>query len=95
MVEPALLTAAELGQAYAAGELSPVEATQAALDRIDAYDKAVNAFCLVDPERALASLASPSGAGSEVSRSGRSTGYPPRSRTCCPRRGGRRCEDRG
>ena len=55
MAEPALLTAAELRQAYAAGELSPVEATQAALDRIDAYDKAVNAFCLVDPERALAS----------------------------------------
>ena len=55
MAELALLTAAELCQAYAAGELSPVEATQAALDRIDAYDKAVNAFCLVDPERALAS----------------------------------------
>jgi len=55
MADLALLTAAELHHAYAAGELSPVEATQAALGRIDAYDKAVNAFCLVDPERALAS----------------------------------------
>jgi aspartyl-tRNA(Asn)/glutamyl-tRNA(Gln) amidotransferase subunit A len=55
MADLALLTAAELHHAYAAGELSPVEVTQAALDRIDAYDKAVNAFCLVDPERALAS----------------------------------------
>jgi aspartyl-tRNA(Asn)/glutamyl-tRNA(Gln) amidotransferase subunit A len=54
MAELAPLTATELRRAYAAGELSPVEVTQAALDRIDAYDKAVNAFCLVDPERALA-----------------------------------------
>ncbi|HKE70222.1 MAG TPA: amidase [Nocardioidaceae bacterium] len=54
MAELALLTATELRRAYVAGELSPVEVTQAALDRIDSYDKAVNAFCLVDPERALA-----------------------------------------
>src|SRR5262245_25597015 len=54
MAELALLTATELRRAYAAGELSPVEVTRAALDRIDSYDKAVNAFCLVDPERALA-----------------------------------------
>jgi aspartyl-tRNA(Asn)/glutamyl-tRNA(Gln) amidotransferase subunit A len=54
MAELALLAAAELVRAYADREISPVEATQAALDRIDGYDKAVNAFCLVDPERALA-----------------------------------------
>jgi aspartyl-tRNA(Asn)/glutamyl-tRNA(Gln) amidotransferase subunit A len=54
MAELALLTAAELRRAYADREISPVEATQAALDRIDSYDKAVNAYCLVDPERALA-----------------------------------------
>jgi aspartyl-tRNA(Asn)/glutamyl-tRNA(Gln) amidotransferase subunit A len=54
MAELALLTATELVRQYAARELSPVEATQAALDRIDRYDKVVNAFCLVDPERALA-----------------------------------------
>jgi aspartyl-tRNA(Asn)/glutamyl-tRNA(Gln) amidotransferase subunit A len=54
MAELALLTAADLVRAYADREISPVEATQAALDRIDAYDKAVNAYCLVDPDRALA-----------------------------------------
>ncbi|MGH3478803.1 MAG: amidase [Nocardioidaceae bacterium] len=54
MAELALLTAADLVRAYAGREISPVEATQAALDRIDAYDKAVNAYCLVDPDRALA-----------------------------------------
>jgi aspartyl-tRNA(Asn)/glutamyl-tRNA(Gln) amidotransferase subunit A len=54
MAELALLTAAELVRAYADREISPVEATQAALDRIDAYDKAVNAYCLVDADRALA-----------------------------------------
>jgi aspartyl-tRNA(Asn)/glutamyl-tRNA(Gln) amidotransferase subunit A len=54
MAELALLTAADLVRTYADREISPVEATQAALDRIDAYDKAVNAYCLVDPDRALA-----------------------------------------
>jgi aspartyl-tRNA(Asn)/glutamyl-tRNA(Gln) amidotransferase subunit A len=54
MAELALLTATELVREYAARELSPVEATRAALDRIDRHDKVVNAFCLVDPELALA-----------------------------------------
>lgn len=48
------LTTTELLTAYAAGELSPVEATQAALDRIDQLNPTVNAYCLVDAERALA-----------------------------------------
>lgn len=48
------LTAAELLAAYRSGELSPVEATQAVLDRIARLDSAVNAFCLVDADGALA-----------------------------------------
>lgn len=51
----AYLTATELIASYAKRELSPVEATQAALDRVDAVNEAVNAFCLVDADRAMAS----------------------------------------
>src|SRR5439155_853286 len=51
----AYLTATELVASYAKKELSPVEATQAALDRIDGANEAVNAFCVVDADRALAS----------------------------------------
>lgn len=47
------LTAVELLAAYRAGDLSPVEATQDALDRIAAHDGAVNAFCLVEADSAL------------------------------------------
>ncbi|MGW3469921.1 amidase [Saccharopolyspora sp. NPDC000995] len=47
------LTATELLACYAAGELSPVEATEAALRRIADADEAVNAYCLVDADRAL------------------------------------------
>ncbi|GAA4832899.1 amidase [Saccharopolyspora rosea] len=47
------LTATELLAAYAHGELSPVEATEATLRRIEEADPAVNAYCLVDADRAL------------------------------------------
>ncbi len=47
-------SATELVAAYARRELSPVEATRAVLDRIERADPTVNAFCLVDGERALA-----------------------------------------
>ncbi|WP_300010109.1 amidase [Pseudonocardia sp.] len=47
------LSAVELLAAYRAGELSPVEATRDALDRIDTYDGIVNAFCLVEADDAL------------------------------------------
>jgi aspartyl-tRNA(Asn)/glutamyl-tRNA(Gln) amidotransferase subunit A len=43
----------ELGAAYADRTLSPVEATRAHLDRIAELDPELNAFVLVDPERAL------------------------------------------
>ncbi|MCK5752801.1 MAG: amidase, partial [Mycobacterium sp.] len=46
--------ATELVAGYRDKSISPVEATQAALDAIEAYDDAVNAFVLVDGEGALA-----------------------------------------
>lgn len=52
--ELALCSAAELIKMYARREVSPVEATRAALERVAAHDPAVNAFCLVDADNALA-----------------------------------------
>ncbi|MFI5779882.1 amidase [Nocardia sp. NPDC051570] len=51
--EPAEMTAVELVTAYSQGVLSPVEATRSVLEAIAERDAAVNAFCLVDPDRAL------------------------------------------
>ncbi|MDT3443732.1 MULTISPECIES: Asp-tRNA(Asn)/Glu-tRNA(Gln) amidotransferase subunit GatA [unclassified Pseudofrankia] len=51
------LTAAETAAAIAAGELSAVEATQAALDRVAKVDDAVHAFLHVDAEGALTAAA--------------------------------------
>jgi aspartyl-tRNA(Asn)/glutamyl-tRNA(Gln) amidotransferase subunit A len=51
------LTATELVDGYRSGELSPVEATRACLDRIAQADGELNAFCLVDAEAALAEAA--------------------------------------
>ncbi|WP_020670601.1 amidase [Amycolatopsis nigrescens] len=48
-----LLTASELVAAYSTGELSPVEATRAALRAIEEHDGDYNAYCLVDAESAL------------------------------------------
>ncbi|NIA70190.1 amidase [Pelagibius litoralis] len=50
----AMLTAETLLAAFRAGELSPVDATRAALDRIERFNTKLNAFNLVDPEGALA-----------------------------------------
>ncbi|MFF5278493.1 amidase [Streptomyces sp. NPDC000133] len=47
-------TATELLDAYAKGEASPVEATESVLDRIEALDPKLNAYCLVDRDAALA-----------------------------------------
>ncbi|MBX7435257.1 amidase [Mycobacterium sp. Y57] len=49
-----MLEATELVAGYRDRSISPVEATRAALDAIDAYDPAVNAFVLVDADGALA-----------------------------------------
>jgi aspartyl-tRNA(Asn)/glutamyl-tRNA(Gln) amidotransferase subunit A len=51
--EIAKLTAQDLGAEYRAKSLSPVEATRAALDHIERLNGVVNAFCLVDRDRAL------------------------------------------
>ena len=48
-------TATQLLQLYRSGAASPVDATQAVLDRIDRLNPRLNAFCLVDHEAALAS----------------------------------------
>ena len=50
----AFLTATELLALYASKKLSSVEATNAALSQIRRHNGAVNAFCLVDEERAFA-----------------------------------------
>ncbi|WP_198037205.1 amidase [Nocardia sp. BMG51109] len=51
--DPAAMTAVELVTAYSAGVLSPVEATEAVLGVIAQRDSELNAYCLVDAERAL------------------------------------------
>ncbi len=51
---PVFWPLAELARAYRERSLSPVEVTEAALRRIDAYDRELGAFLLVDAEGALA-----------------------------------------
>jgi aspartyl-tRNA(Asn)/glutamyl-tRNA(Gln) amidotransferase subunit A len=53
MSDVALLPATELLKMYRRRELSPVEVTEATLRRIEAYNPRVNAYVLVDAERAL------------------------------------------
>jgi aspartyl-tRNA(Asn)/glutamyl-tRNA(Gln) amidotransferase subunit A len=50
----AYLSASELVERYRRKTLSPVEATQAVLARIEQHNGPVNAFVVIDPERALA-----------------------------------------
>ncbi|GAA1842713.1 amidase [Pseudonocardia ailaonensis] len=49
------LSATDLLAGYEKGEISPVRATQDALDRIEEHDGAVNAYTLVDADSALES----------------------------------------
>lgn len=49
-----LLSAEELETAYRAKQLSPVEVTEAAIARVDKCNDAVNAFVVIDRDRALA-----------------------------------------
>jgi aspartyl-tRNA(Asn)/glutamyl-tRNA(Gln) amidotransferase subunit A len=51
--EPHELSAAELSAAYETRDLSPVEAAQSCLARIEALDSEINAFCLIDAEASL------------------------------------------
>ncbi len=52
-VELTRLSATELIGAYRRRDISPVEVTRAILDRIEALDPHVNAFCLVDDAAAM------------------------------------------
>ncbi len=54
MTDLAYMSLAEASRRIGARELSPVELTQALLDRIERVDPAVNAFLLVTADRALA-----------------------------------------
>lgn len=50
--DPGTMTAAQLSRAYERKDISPLEATRAALDRIERFNDAVNAYVLVDREGA-------------------------------------------
>ncbi|MWD26788.1 amidase [Aquicoccus sp. SCR17] len=50
--DPGTWTAKQLSSAYERKDLSPLEATRAALDRIDRFNDTVNAYVLVDREGA-------------------------------------------
>ncbi|GAB3457392.1 amidase [Actinophytocola sediminis] len=54
MTSTAELSSTELMAEYRAGRLSPVEVAREALDRAEAVNGAVNAYCLIDRERTLA-----------------------------------------
>ncbi|HIY41932.1 MAG TPA: amidase [Candidatus Nocardiopsis merdipullorum] len=49
---PADMSAEQLLHGYATGELSPVEAVESVLERIEQDNPALNAYCLVRPEEA-------------------------------------------
>jgi aspartyl-tRNA(Asn)/glutamyl-tRNA(Gln) amidotransferase subunit A len=51
--EIAMMPATELVERFRDASVSPVEATRAALDRIDKLDRHVNAFVMIDGERAM------------------------------------------
>jgi aspartyl-tRNA(Asn)/glutamyl-tRNA(Gln) amidotransferase subunit A len=53
--DPCFLSATELLSLYRAKRLSPVEATQAVLKRVEALNPVLNAFCHLDPAFALES----------------------------------------
>lgn len=55
MTDTADLSAVDLCRHFRRHELSPLEAARASLDRIEAYDSAVNAFTFIDMTEALAS----------------------------------------
>ena len=74
--DPIYMSATELLAHYRARRLSPVEVTQAALDRIAALDGRINAFCLVDQDRALAAARDSEGRWMRGAPAGRLDGVP-------------------
>ncbi|MGH3242527.1 MAG: amidase [Spirillospora sp.] len=69
-------TAAELAEAYARRDTSPVEATRAALDAIKERDAELNAFVLVDEEAALRDAAESEARWSAGTQRGPADGVP-------------------
>ena len=61
MVDLTTLTIAETSRLMVGKELSPVELTQAALQRISTLNPLLNAFITVSPEKALQEAAPPRG----------------------------------
>ena len=49
MTDPALMSAETLLAHYAGGQLSPVEALQAVIERVARHNPAVNAFAVMNP----------------------------------------------
>ncbi|MBT8224836.1 MAG: Asp-tRNA(Asn)/Glu-tRNA(Gln) amidotransferase GatCAB subunit A, partial [Dactylosporangium sp.] len=70
------MSAAALGAAIAAGEVSAVDVTQAHLDRIAAVDGQINAFLHVDAEGALAAASDVDAARARGDRLGPLAGVP-------------------
>ncbi|TDB91597.1 amidase [Actinomadura sp. KC216] len=76
MSDLAGMTAAELAGAYARRDVSPVEATRAALAAIEERDAELNAFVLVDADAALRSAAESEARWSAGTQRGRADGVP-------------------
>jgi aspartyl-tRNA(Asn)/glutamyl-tRNA(Gln) amidotransferase subunit A len=72
----ALLSATELLARYRDRSLSPVEATRAALDRIERHDGRLNAFVLVDAKSALAAARAAEARWAKGEPQGRLDGVP-------------------
>jgi hypothetical protein len=79
--DPAAFSATELLRLYRTRQLSPAGVTRAVLDRVEGFEPAVNAFCLVDPERAMQAARESEAVGSGVSLRACSMASPRRSRT--------------
>jgi aspartyl-tRNA(Asn)/glutamyl-tRNA(Gln) amidotransferase subunit A len=76
MTDIHLLTASDLTARYRRGTLSPVEATRAVLDRIEARNGEVNAYVLVDREGALREAEKAEGRWSKCKPKGLLDGVP-------------------
>ena len=77
------LSALELLGLYRRRELSPVEATQAVLERIEAQNAATNAYCLIRGDEALAAARESERRWQAASGPACWTVCRPRSRICC------------
>ena len=62
MTDLGALSASDLARAYRTRQISPVEAVRDALARIDRFNPAVNAFLVIDHDRALEAARAAGGA---------------------------------